>query len=85
MTDRYKVHQPAEVLEFFNTLVQSAGFTLEVAGAIKGGKRIWALANVNKAVVLHDDAVRGYLLLSTSFDGTAATIGAIYQHSGCLQ
>jgi phage/plasmid-like protein (TIGR03299 family) len=76
VTDRYKVHQPAEVLEFFNTLVQSAGFTLEVAGAIKGGKRIWALANVNKeAVVLHDDAVRGYLLLSTSFDGTAATIG----------
>ena len=76
VTDRYKVHQPAEVLEFFNTLVQSAGFTLEVAGAIKGGKRIWALANVNReAVVLQDDAVRGYLLLSTSFDGTAATIG----------
>ena len=76
VTDRYKVHQPAEVLEFFNTLVQSAGFTLEVAGAIKGGKRIWALANVNKeSVVLQDDAVRGYLLLSTSFDGTAATIG----------
>lgn len=76
VTNRYKVHQPAEVLEFFNTLVQSAGFTLEVAGAIKGGKRIWALANVNKeAVVLQDDAVRGYLLLSTSFDGTAATIG----------
>ena len=76
VSDRYKVHQPAEVLEFFNTLVQSAGFTLEVAGAIKGGKRIWALANVNKeAVVLHDDAVKGYLLLSTSFDGSAATIG----------
>lgn len=76
VTDRYKVHQPAEVLDFFNTLVQSAGFTLEVAGAIKGGKRIWALANVNReAVVLQDDAVRGYLLLSTSFDGTAATIG----------
>ena len=76
VSDRYKVHQPAEVLEFFNTLVQSAGFALEVAGAIKGGKRIWALANVNKeAVVLHDDAVKGYLLLSTSFDGSAATIG----------
>ena len=76
VTDRYKVHQPADILDFFNTLVQAAGFTLEVAGAIKGGKRIWALANVNReSVVLHDDAVRGYLLLSTSFDGTAATIG----------
>ena len=76
VTNRYKVHQPAEILDFFNTLVQSAGFTLEVAGAIKGGKRIWALANVNReAVVLQDDAVRGYLLLSTSFDGSTATVG----------
>lgn len=76
VTERYKIHQPNEVLDFFNTLVQSAGFSLEVAGAIKGGKRIWALANVNKeSVVLHDDAVRGYLLLSTSFDGSTATIG----------
>lgn len=76
VTDKYKVHQPAEILDFFNTLVQSAGFSLEVAGAIKGGKRIWALANVNReAVVLQDDAVRGYLLLSTSFDGSAATVG----------
>lgn len=76
VTNRYKVHQPSDVLDFFNTLVQSAGFSLEVAGAIKGGRRIWALANVNReSVVLHDDAVRGYLLLSTSFDGTTATIG----------
>lgn len=76
VTDRYKVHQPSEVLDFFNTLVKSAGFSLEVAGAIKGGKRIWALANVNKeACVLGDDAVRAYLLLSTSFDGSTATIG----------
>ena len=76
VTDRYKIHQPSEVLDFFNTLVKSAGFSLEVAGAIKGGKRIWALANVNReSVVLHDDAVRGYLLLSTSFDGTTATVG----------
>lgn len=76
VTDRYKIHQPEEVLDFFNTLMQSAGFTLEVAGAIKGGKRIWALANVNKeACVLGDDAIRAYLLLSTSFDGTTATIG----------
>lgn len=76
VTDRYRTHQPGEILDFFNTLVQSAGFSLEVAGAIKGGKRIWALANVNReACVLGDDAVRGYLLLSTSFDGTTATIG----------
>ena len=76
VTNRYKIHQPEEILAFFDTLVKSAGFSLEVAGAIKGGKRIWALANVNReAVVLQDDAVKGYLLLSTSFDGTSATVG----------
>jgi phage/plasmid-like protein (TIGR03299 family) len=76
VTDRYRIHQPGEILDFFNTLVGSAGFKLEVAGAIKGGKRIWALANVNReACVLGDDAVRGYLLLSTSFDGSTATVG----------
>jgi phage/plasmid-like protein (TIGR03299 family) len=75
-TNRYQIHQPSDVLDFFNTLVQSAGFSLEVAGAIKGGKRIWALANVNKeACVMNEDAVKGYLLLSTSFDGSTATIG----------
>jgi len=76
VTNRYKLHQPKDVLDFFNVLMQSAGFKLEVAGAIKGGKRIWALANTNKeACVLGDDAVRGYLLLSTSFDGSTATVG----------
>lgn len=76
VTDRYRIHQPGEILDFFDTLVKSAGFKLDVAGAIKGGKRIWALANVNReACVLGDDAVRGYLLLSTGFDGATATVG----------
>lgn len=76
VTDRYCVHQPSDILDFFNILVESAGFKLEVAGAIKGGKRIWALANVNQeACVFGNDEMKGYLLLSTSFDGSTATIG----------
>jgi phage/plasmid-like protein (TIGR03299 family) len=76
VTGRYKVHQPDEILGFFDTLAKSAGFSLEVAGAINGGKRIWALANTNReACVLGDDSVKGYVLLSTSFDGTTSTIG----------
>ena len=76
VTGRYKVHQPDEILGFFDTLAKVAGFSLEVAGAINGGKRIWALANTNReACVLGDDSVKGYVLLSTSFDGTTATIG----------
>ena len=74
VTNRYKIHQPNEILDFFKTLVETAGFSLEVAGAINKGRRIWALANVNKsACVLGDDEIKAYLLLSTSFDGTKAT------------
>ena len=76
VTSKYKVHQPEEILGFFDKLAKSAGFSLEVAGAINGGRRIWALANTNKeACVLDDDAVKGYVLLSTSFDGKRATVG----------
>jgi len=70
----YKVHQPREIVGFFRDLVDAAGFQIEVAGAIREGKRIWALARVNReACVIGDDLVRGFLLLSTSFDGSAAT------------
>jgi len=74
--NRYHVHNPSEILQFFNELAETAGFKLEVAGTIKGGQRIWALANTNKeACVMGDDAVKAYLLLSTSFDGSRATVG----------
>lgn len=71
---KYQIHQPREIVEFFRDLVETAGFSIEVAGAIREGKRIWALANVNReACVVGDDLVKGYLLLSTSFDGSAGT------------
>jgi phage/plasmid-like protein (TIGR03299 family) len=74
VASRYKVHQPREIVGFFRDLVETAGFEIEVAGAIREGKRIWALARVNKeACVMGEDLVRGFLLLSTSYDGSAAT------------
>jgi hypothetical protein len=46
VSDRYKIHQPADVLDFFNTLVQSAGFSLEVAGAIRAASEsgLWQMS-----------------------------------------
>lgn len=71
---KYKVVQPREVLEFFRDLVGESGFSLETAGTLFGGKRFWALASVGEgAVVVGDDQVKPYLLLSTSADGTLAT------------
>ena len=66
----YKPVQPAEVLEFFRDLVtEIGGFKLETAGALQGGKKVWALAPAPKAAVIgKNDVVVRYLLLATSYD-----------------
>lgn len=74
VSDRYQVVQPREVIEFYRDLTERHGFELEVVGALKGGRKVWALANTHHAVNLRDsDTVKGYLLLATSYDGTMAT------------
>lgn len=74
VSNRYKVVQPAEALEFFRDLVEAEGYTLETAGSLFQGRRYWALAALGEsAVVVGDDRVDGYLLLSTSCDGTLTT------------
>lgn len=71
----YKVHQPADIMEFFGAIARAGGFELETAGALSGGKRIWALAKVGDgANVVGQDRVLPYLLLATSFDGTMTTV-----------
>lgn len=82
VSESYKIVQPREVLDFYKDLVGAAGLQLETAGVLFGGKRFWALANTGKMVELAGetvngrtvpDTVKGYLLLSTSCDGTLAT------------
>jgi len=74
VTNRYKPVQPVEVLHFFKSLVDENGFKLHTAGTLKGGRRMWALAETgNFGEVTADDKVGGYLLLSTSCDRTLAT------------
>lgn len=71
---RYKVVQPAEVLEFYRDLVSAGGFELETAGVLKGGKKLWALAKTGQETILRGgDQVKAYLLLATSCDGTLCT------------
>ena len=75
VSDRFQVVQPAAVLEFFRDLTAAAGFTLNTAGVLFGGKRFWALADIGETASIADsvDKMKGYLLLSTSCDGTMAT------------
>ncbi|WP_421955781.1 DUF932 domain-containing protein [Polaromonas sp.] len=74
VSNRYKVVQPKEILEFYRSLVSAGGFELETAGVLKGGKKLWALAKTNQQTVLKGgDQVKAYLLLATSSDGTLCT------------
>lgn len=74
VSDKYRVHQPKQILEFFRDLVGSRRFTLETAGVLKGGAVYWALAKTHfDGEVVPGDLVKDYLLLSTSADGTRRT------------
>lgn len=75
MGDKYKVVQPGDVLEFYRSLVETSDqFTLETAGSLFGGRKIWALARSNVELrLMGTDVIKPYLLLATSCDGSMAT------------
>jgi phage/plasmid-like protein (TIGR03299 family) len=74
VSSRFKVVQPAEMLEFYRDLTEIGGYELETAGVLKGGRKLWALARTHQSVTLKGgDTVNGYLLLATACDGTLAT------------
>jgi Domain of unknown function (DUF932) len=48
----YHIVQPKDVLEFFRDLVASFHYTLETAGALNGGRKVWALAKTGKTAIV---------------------------------
>jgi phage/plasmid-like protein (TIGR03299 family) len=74
VSNRFKVVQPREVLEFYRDLTEQSGFELETAGVLKGGRKLWALARTGQTGSLAgNDQTNGYVLLATACDGTLAT------------
>lgn len=72
--DGYRAVHPPEVLEFFRGLIEAGGFTMNTAGVLFSGKKFWALAEIGESLILPgDDKVEGFLLLTTSCDGSLAT------------
>lgn len=72
----YQVVQPKEILEFYRDLVAERHYTLETAGALDGGRKVWALAKTGlvRNVARHaDDKLGAYVLLATSCDKSLAT------------
>lgn len=69
---KYEPLQNRSAFSFFNPLVESGDVSLETAGSLKEGKRVWVLAAINRdpIEVAKDDIVKKYILLSNSHDGT---------------
>jgi phage/plasmid-like protein (TIGR03299 family) len=71
----YQIVQPAEVLDWFQRYIAvDDRFALDVAGSLDGGKRIWATALYNGGVDIAGEKHSARVLMSTSFDGSKATI-----------
>lgn len=74
VSEDFKIVQPEQVIEFFRDLVDNHGYKLSTAGTLFGGKRFWALADVQKTgEVTNGDRIDGHLLLTTAVDGTMST------------
>ena len=73
VSDRYKVVQPKQVIEFFESVIKENGFKMSTAGSLRDGKRVWAMADCGKDFYVNGDKVGAHLLLATSYDGTFAT------------
>lgn len=73
-TGGYHVVQPDEILSFIGDSVKAMGWKMETAGSLRGGRTIWALANLGEqATIASGDTVKGYLLAATACDGSMAS------------
>ena len=72
----YNPIQNREAFEFFDTLVDSGEAKYETAGSLFGGKKIWLTAKVGSDFQVCGEDYTGYLLISTSHDGSRAFTAA---------
>lgn len=71
---KYTPLQNDAAFDFFKPFIDSKEASIETAGSLRGGQRVFVLCKVNRQsmVVKGDDVVDKYLLLSNSHDGTLA-------------
>jgi phage/plasmid-like protein (TIGR03299 family) len=73
--ERYRIVQNHEAFAFVDQLLGSA-IHFETAGSLHGGRRVWVLATLPEHVEVGGDAVRPYVLLMNSHDGSTAVVAA---------
>lgn len=59
----YKPIQNATVLGFFSQFAEAAGFKIDTAGSLMGGKYVWALAKTPDGFTVGGDEMASYLLM----------------------
>jgi phage/plasmid-like protein (TIGR03299 family) len=73
----YRVMQNRAFAQFFDPFLESGHATIETAGSLRGGSRVWMMAKIKKpdSVIVKkaDDRVAKYLLLAQGHDGSLAT------------
>lgn len=77
VSDRYKIFQPRNAVEFYRDFVEANRMKLETAGTLLNARRVWGLASLEEATFTlpGGDAIRPYFLLMSSYDGETSTIG----------
>ena len=72
VSERYGILQNKDAFEPFNVLLDY-GYTLEAAGAIDEGRKVWILAKAPEHSMVGDDKLDKYVMLFTSHDGSAGS------------
>jgi len=82
-SDAYETHQPRQLLETLKNEATKAGYELETAGSLHGGRIIWAMASDGQeAEIGKGDRILARTLLKTHTDGSGATEG--YETEVCV-
>lgn len=70
----YRPLQNLEAFKWFQPFLEAGEATIETAGSLKGGSRIWVLARIRRdpMEVGKEDVMNHYVLLSNSHDGSLA-------------
>lgn len=73
VSERFHEIQPRAAIDFFRDMVEAGGFTMETAGTMQGGKRLWCMVKTGEGFAIGDDVSEARLLFATACDGTLAT------------
>lgn len=71
----WRVFQNKDAVEWFRPLIEQGNVTLETAGSLRGGRRIWVLGRltgVETREVVPGDPVNPYIQLANGHDGSLA-------------